>query len=110
MRDRLLPTLARLFPDQPPTLGKPHLVERLEQSAPQLQRDAQQMTGDDRSRAQRELQERGRVALQELSLKWLQFAAEPAQSAVAKWVLFLSDVYVVSGRKSPECGLAASTL
>jgi uncharacterized protein (DUF1800 family) len=99
-REGLGATLDRLFPSDPPLLPKPRLVARFEEMAPQLQRDLQKMSGDDRLRGQRELQERGRVAIQELTVKWLQYAAEPEHSVLAKWVLFLSDVYVVSAEKA----------
>ncbi len=47
----------------------------------------------------RQERERSQAALLDLSLDWLQFAAEPANSAFEKWVLFLSDVYVVASEK-----------
>lgn len=81
------------------------MVSRFEENALSLQRELAGSTGDERLRKQRELQERARVAIQELSLKWLQFAAQPDASAVAKWVLFLSDVYVVSAEKVRNAGL-----
>ncbi|MGH7945303.1 MAG: DUF1800 domain-containing protein [Opitutaceae bacterium] len=91
--------LDRLFPQDPPLLQKPRLVERFEQSAMSMQRELAGTAGEERLRKQRELQERARAAIQELSIKWLQHAAQPDNAAVAKWVLFLSDVYVVSAEK-----------
>ena len=38
-------------------------------------------------------------------MKWLAYAAEPANSALAKWTLFLSDVYVVSAEKVRNAAL-----
>lgn len=98
-REGLPATLERLFPAEPVRLEKPRLVSRYEESALAVQRSLQGKTGDERLRGQRELQERSRLAIQELSIKWLQYAATPAQSAVAKWVLFLSDVYVIAADK-----------
>lgn len=98
-REGLSATLDRLFPAKPPLLPKPRLVARFEEMAPQLQKSMAQMAPDDRLRNQRELQERGRMAIQELSVKWLQFAARPENAVQAKWVLFLSDVYVISAEK-----------
>ena len=86
-------------------LQKPRLVSRIEESAVALLRDLQGKTGDERLVRQRELQERGRLAVQELSVKWLQHAAQPATAAYAKWVLFLSDVYVVSAEKVRNAGV-----
>lgn len=48
---------------------------------------------------ERDLRERGRAALQDLSVRWLAYAADPTTAAFAKWTLFLSDVYVVSAEK-----------
>jgi uncharacterized protein (DUF1800 family) len=92
-------TLDRLFPEKPSLMPKPRLVSRFEENLLSMQRELQSKTGEERLRKQRELQERSRLAVQELSIKWLEFAATPETSAVAKWVLFLSDVYVVSAEK-----------
>ncbi|HVS53792.1 MAG TPA: DUF1800 domain-containing protein [Opitutaceae bacterium] len=104
-REGLAGTLERLFPGDPPLLPKPRLVARFEESAPELQRSLQKMSGEEKLRSQRELQERGRLAIQELSQKWLQYAAQPENAVAAKWVLFLSDVYVVSAEKVRNAGL-----
>jgi uncharacterized protein (DUF1800 family) len=98
-------TLERLFPTPPPLLAKPRLVEHFEENALALARSTQTKTGEERLRATRELQERARVALTELSIKWLEFAARPENAAFAKWVLFLSDVYVVSADKVRNPGV-----
>lgn len=105
LREGLEPTLNRLFPAEPPLLPKPRLLEHLEDVTPSLVREAREKTGDDRVRAQRELQERERMALQDLSLRWLTYAAQPETAAVAKWTLFLSDVYVVSAEKVRNASL-----
>lgn len=104
-QEGLAATLDRLFPAAPTLLEKPLLVSRFEETAMSVQRSLQGKTGDERLRGQRELQERSRLAIQELSIKWLQFAAVPANSAVAKWVLFLSDVYVISADKVRNAGV-----
>ncbi len=97
--DGLTTTLERLFPATPVLMPKPRLIERLENDAPQLARTAQTTSGEEKIRAQREVQERQRLAVQDFSIKWLQHAAQPDQAAFAKWILFLSDVYVVSAEK-----------
>jgi uncharacterized protein (DUF1800 family) len=99
VNEGLSATLDRLFPAEVPKLDKPRFVSRYEERAVALQREMMGASGEDRLRKQREVQERARVAVQELSIKWLQFAAKPESSAVAKWVLFLSDVYVISAEK-----------
>lgn len=105
VRDGLSATLDRLFPAEPVPMPKPRTIARLEEDTPQLLRSLQQMTGDDKRRAQRESQERARLAVQDLSIKWLQLAAQPDQAAFAKWVLFLSDIYVVSADKVKNTAL-----
>ena len=105
VRDGLAATLDLLFPPEPVLLMKPRMIARLEADAPKLTQNTQQMMGDDKLRAQREVQERGRLAVQDLSIKWLQFAAQPENAAFAKWVLFLSDVYVVSAEKVRNAAL-----
>lgn len=98
VREGLPATLDRLFPAKPPAFEKPRLVARAEQNSgppPNLASIPQ----EERLRTVRENGERQRLAVQELSLKWLAYAAQPANAAVAKWTLFLSDVYVVSAEK-----------
>lgn len=86
-------------------MPKPRSIERLEQTAPELERELRNKDGEERRLLQRELQERARLALQDLSLKWLEFAAQPPNSSVAKWTLFLSDIYVVSAEKVRNASL-----
>ena len=99
LRDGLAATIDRLFPAEAQFMAKPRMVARLQETAAGAMQNAMKMSGDDKFRAQREAQERARLAMQDLSIKWLQFAAQPERAAVAKWVLFLSDVYVVSSEK-----------
>lgn len=104
-RDGLTATLDRLFPEPAPRFEKPRVVARFEENALTLLQRLQAKSAEERMRTQRELQERGRVAIQELTIKWLQFAARPEAAAVAKWTLFLSDVYVVSAEKVRNAGV-----
>jgi uncharacterized protein (DUF1800 family) len=99
VNEGLTTTLERLFPAEPILLPKPRAIQRLEGDASELVQATQKMAGEEKFRAQREVQERQRIAVQDLSLKWLRHAAQPDGSAFAKWVLFLSDVYVVSAEK-----------
>src|SRR4051812_47570230 len=64
-KEGLNATLERAFPSTPPSFPKPRLVERFEQTAAALQREIPKLSGEEKIRAQRELQERGRLALQE---------------------------------------------
>ena len=104
-KEGLAVTLDRLFPAEPPLLQKPRLVSRFEENAMSMQRELFGKTGEERLRRQRELQERARLAVQELSIKWLQYASQSDSAAVAKWILFLSDVYVVSAQKVRNAGV-----
>jgi uncharacterized protein (DUF1800 family) len=92
-------TLERLFPREPTLLPKPKMIERAEQEAPVYAQKIRTLVGDERRAAERTARERSQMAIQDLAIKWLQFAAQPEASAFAKWVLFLSDVYVVSADK-----------
>jgi uncharacterized protein (DUF1800 family) len=105
VREGLAATLDRLFPVEPPLQEKPRLVTRFEESAMAMQGEMMGKVGDERLRKQRELQERARLAIQELTIKWLEFAARADAAAVAKWVFFLSDVYVISAEKVRNAGL-----
>ncbi len=98
-------TLERLFPARAPAFTKPGSITRLEEIAPDILRRSREATGEERQRLQRELRERSQSALQDLSIKWLQFAGEPENSTFAKWNLFLSDVYVVSQEKVRQSNL-----
>jgi hypothetical protein len=105
VRDGLDATLDRLFAPDAKRMPKPRALVRLEEIGPDLAREAREKTGEERLQVQRELQERGRVALQDLSLKWLTYAVQPDASAMAKWTLFLSDVYVISAEKVRNASL-----
>jgi uncharacterized protein (DUF1800 family) len=105
VREGLRATLERLFPAEPARLEKPRLIARFEASTMSMQLQMIGTTGDDRLRKQRELQERARQGVQELTIKWLQHASQTETAAFAKWVLFLSDVYVVSAEKVRNAGV-----
>lgn len=98
-RDGLDATLDRLFPEQPTFLAKPRLISRLEEEAAAFAEKLRTTAGDARRALDRQARERSQLAIQDLTIKWLQSAALPENAAFAKWVLFLSDVYVVSLEK-----------
>lgn len=97
-------TLDRVFPAILPPVPKASSIVNFEREIPELRRKAQRATGLDRRMLQRELRERSQAALQDLRIDWLRYAANPANTAAAKWVLFLSDVYVVSAEKVRHVG------
>jgi len=97
--DGLDRTLERLFPAAAPRLPQPQLITELAEDTPEFGRRLLQANGEEKRMLLREARERTQTALQDLSLKWLQFAARPDNASSAKWVLFLSDVYVVASDK-----------
>ncbi|HEY0944890.1 MAG TPA: DUF1800 domain-containing protein [Opitutaceae bacterium] len=102
----LAATLDQLFPLQPPLLAKPPRLTKFEEGLPELQRQQRETKDpEERRMRQRELRERSRQAVQDLSIKWLQFAAGPGAASFAKWSLFLGDVYVVSYEKVQNAAL-----
>ena len=101
MREGLPATLDRLFPAAPALLAEAAARPRQSEEA-EMAADGQrirQAAPEEKRLLQREEREKSRGALLDLSLRWLEYAAQPDNSAFAKWVLFLSDVYVVSFEK-----------
>lgn len=93
-------TLDRLFPVTPPPLERPVYLVRAYERIEELQAQRRAApTPEDRQGVDRQVRELERTGLAELSFKWLQAASDPTRSAYEKWVLFLSDVYVVSSEK-----------
>lgn len=95
----LAATLDRLFSVEPLLLAKPRAIERLEDDAQAQAEKLRTAAGEARRTLERQSRERSQLAIQDLTIKWLQFAARPENAAFAKWVLFLSDVFVVSLEK-----------
>lgn len=97
--DGLPATLDRLFPATPVSLPKPELVAGIERDELDFfnrLRDADEI---EKRQVRKEVRDRFQQAYQDLVMKWLQFAAEPNNAAMEKWILFLSDVYVVAYQK-----------
>ena len=99
VKEGLEATLSRLFPESANSLTKPPELVSFEGDLPHLLARNRQATGAEKRTARNELRERSQAALQELRVTWLQWAAVPEQAALAKWILFLGDVYVVSAEK-----------
>jgi uncharacterized protein (DUF1800 family) len=104
--DGLAATLDRLFPAQPILFPQPKLIASLREDAPGIARKlVSTPEGMDRKFLLRQARERTQLATQDMSLKWLQYAVQPENAAFAKWVLFLSDVYVVGIDKVKNAAL-----
>ncbi len=100
MNEGLKAGLERLFPAKPNAFPEPRLIantRETNQDYTKKIRDAE--SREQRQVLQREQRERQQKALQDLCIKWLQFASRPENAAVEKWTYFLSDVYVVSYEK-----------
>lgn len=101
MKDGLVAGLDRLFPATARPLPKPRLIANIESDTAAFIEKirAADPASDERKILQREQRERQQQAVQDLSIKWLQFASLPENAATEKWVFFLGDVYVVSQEK-----------
>jgi uncharacterized protein (DUF1800 family) len=98
-REGLGPTLDRLFPAMPEFWPMPESVGQFEsQRIAGLPSELRAPPGEKRL-LQKEERERAQAALQDMSIRWLRFAALPENAPFAKWVLMLSDVYVVAAEK-----------
>lgn len=109
MSEGLKVGLERLFPAKPALLPKPRLVANVEEAMPayaQKIRDAE--SREQKQVLQREQRERQQQAIQDLSIKWLQFASRPENAVIEKWTHFLGDIYVISSEKVNNPGFVYS--
>lgn len=95
-KEGLAATLDRLFPEAPPLFAEPELVQKFAADVPgYAEKEKLAPTPEIKLTVQRERREHAQSAVQDMSLRWLQYASQPGTAAFAKWVLFLSDIYVV---------------
>lgn len=99
LQQGLGPTLDRLFPAHAAPFPKPKQIAALEAEAPSYVERIRAASEVEKRQLRKEVRDREQQAYQDLAIRWLQFAAEPAQSAAEKWILCLSDVYVVAFEK-----------
>lgn len=93
-------TLDRLFPAQPPAFPMPESVARLEAAEAGAEAEMRAQSDPAQKRLlRRQLRESSRAALLDMTVDWLQFASDADNAAYQKWVLFLSDIYVVGFEK-----------
>ncbi|PTY04658.1 DUF1800 domain-containing protein [Opitutaceae bacterium EW11] len=92
-------TLARLFPAKAIPFPKPKMVAEIEAEEPGMHERIRAAAEPEKRQLRKEMRDRAQQGYQDLTIRWLQFAADPAHSAAEKWVLFLSDVYVVAFEK-----------
>ncbi len=98
-------TLDRLFPPIPPLFPEPESVADYARRLPDSLYAARTAGPEERRQIQRESRERAQAALQDMSIRWLRYASAPGNAAFAKWVLFLSDIYVVASEKVQQPNL-----
>jgi uncharacterized protein (DUF1800 family) len=98
-------TLDRLFPASPSLFPVPPAVERAAAEQVNYLPKIAAAAPAEKRLLQRELRELNQAALLDLTVRWLEFSAQPANAALQKWVLFLSDIYVVSFEKVPRAPL-----
>lgn len=95
-------TLNRLFSLTAMSNGmtKPPSVIRFENEEKELQASIRGATSpEERAKFRREIQNKERNGINDLAMQWITDASEIENSAFYKWVLFLSDVYVVGADK-----------
>jgi len=92
-------TIDRLFPASPTLFPEPAMVANFAEAAPAYVQRIRTAPPEDRRLLQREQRERAQATLTNMTVRWMQFASQAENSAIEKWVLFLSDIYVVSFEK-----------
>lgn len=97
--DGLIATLDRIFPKAANPFPKPKLVAAIEADEPEMAQKIKLADEVQKRELRKQARDRFQQAYQDMVVKWLQFAADPVNSAVEKWVLCLSDVYVVAYEK-----------
>lgn len=88
-----------LFPLEPVSYKKPDSLVKFVEEESNLENKIRDLTGLDKVKARRELQNKQRGIINDLTVAWLKYASYSSYSAYAKWVLFLSDVYVIGADK-----------
>lgn len=80
-------------------MPKPPGVAEIERTLPEAVAHLRSLPPGERRSAANRLREQGQAVSRELAIEWLRHARQPAVSAQEKWVLFLSDLYVVGAEK-----------
>jgi uncharacterized protein (DUF1800 family) len=99
LADGMTRTLERLFPKDVRALPKPVELVKIEHDDRGFAERLRAADAAEKRVLRRQLRDRFQQGYQELALEWLEFSSRPAQSAVEKWVLCLSDIYVVAYQK-----------
>ncbi|MFT3870020.1 MAG: DUF1800 domain-containing protein [Nibricoccus sp.] len=105
VKDGLPATLDRLFPREAKPSPKPKLIEGLQEDTQEFTQKLRAASPEEKRLLQKEARDRSQQALSDMAVRWLQFAAIPGNAALEKWILFLSDIYVVSFEKVRNAAL-----
>jgi uncharacterized protein (DUF1800 family) len=98
-KEGLSATLDRLFPDTVPVFNQPRQTAHMVTEAEELQEKVQAANEEDKRLLYREFQQKSRNAIVDMTIHWMRYAARPDSAVFAKWILFLSDIYVVGYEK-----------
>jgi uncharacterized protein (DUF1800 family) len=104
LKDGPAATLHRYFARMP-AFPRPRMIADLDVEGPEMYRKMNNGDAAQKRLAQQDARERSREALFDMSIKWLQLASRPENSPAEKWLLFLSDVWVVSVEKVKNASL-----
>lgn len=104
LQDGAAATLERYFAAMP-AFPKPSRVAKLQAETGAMVAKLKDLPPAEKRAAAKEAREQSRDALQEMILSWLRLASTPANSPAEKWLLFLSDVWVVSVEKVKNTAL-----
>ncbi len=104
LQDGPVRSLERYFAAMP-ALPKPRQIANLERDYEDFPRRLAAGTPEEKRMLQQEARERSREAMFDFTIKWLQLASRPENSPAEKWLLFLSDVWVVGVEKVKNAAL-----
>lgn len=104
LKDGPAETLKRAFA-HPAAFPKPALIAQLEADGPELLRAMARGDAEQKRLAAQDARERSREALADMTVQWLQLAAQPEHAPFEKWCLFLQDVWVVGAEKVKNSAL-----
>ena len=97
-------TLQRYFSHMP-AFPAPDKVAKFSADSPEIMKKLRGAEGPEKKRARQLAQEQSREAMFDLTVRWMQLASHPDNSPAEKWLLFLSDVWVVSFEKVKSAAL-----
>ncbi len=93
-------TLDRMFPSKGPLFKEDDALAEMGEEKTKIQSErAEADTEMDKRKLRKELRKAAKTAMVDMSMDWLGYASNPKNAAFAKWVLFLSDIYVVAYNK-----------